>query len=119
MLATYILTRCVKPCPPVLLRVGISVQRQIDFNLNKTRPIALKIWSCLIFNEKDQITKVRASIQPAERTKLTTSVSTLFVLIATLCLKQLAALTINIPAMKLGRLPMKRIFNVVVKNRTV
>ena len=45
MPANYILTRCVNPCPPVFIRVGISIQKPIDSYLGKTRPAVLNIWS--------------------------------------------------------------------------
>ena len=54
MPANYTPTRCANPCPPVFIRVGISIQKTLDSHL-KTRPVALKIWSCLIFNVEDLI----------------------------------------------------------------
>ena len=42
-LANYIPTRCVNPCLPVFLRVGIWTQKRVDSHLDKTRPVALKI----------------------------------------------------------------------------
>ena len=74
MAANYIPTRCVNPCRPVFIRVGISIQKRVDSYLDKTRPVALKIWSCLIFNERDLIVKMRASTLQADRRKLTASV---------------------------------------------
>ena len=53
MPANYTLTRCANPCPPVFIRVGISIQKPVDSHRDKTRPVALKIWSCLIFNVQD------------------------------------------------------------------
>ena len=44
-LAKVIHIRCVNLCPPFFVRVGISIQRQIDSHLDKTRPVALKLWS--------------------------------------------------------------------------
>ena len=43
--------RCVNLSPPVFRDVGISIQRQVDSHFDKTRPVALKTWSCPIFNE--------------------------------------------------------------------
>ena len=40
-------------CPAVFIRVGISIQKPVDSQLDKTRPVALKKWSCLIFNVQD------------------------------------------------------------------
>ena len=87
MPANYIPTRCVSPCRRVFIRVGIWTQERVDSFLDKTRPAALKIWSCLISNEQDQNVKLKASLQQADRRKLTASVLIGFVLIATLCLK--------------------------------
>ena len=49
-LANYTPTRCVNPCLPVLMRAGIWTQKRVDSYLHKTRPAALKIWSCPISN---------------------------------------------------------------------
>ena len=50
-LANYTPTRCGNPCRPVFIRVGISIEKRVDSYLDKTKPAALKIWSCLISNE--------------------------------------------------------------------
>ena len=60
--ANYTPTLCVNPCRLVFIRVGISVERRVDSRLNKTRPVALKIWSCPIFDEQDQNVKLKGSI---------------------------------------------------------
>ena len=86
-LANYIPTRCVKPCLPVFIRVGIWTQKQVDSHLDKTRRAALRIWSFPTSNEQDQSVKLKASLQQADRRKLTASVLMGFVPIATLCLK--------------------------------
>ena len=96
MPANYILTRCVNPCPPVFTRVGISIQKRVDSHLDKTRPAALKIWSCPISNEQDLIVKLRGSTLQADRRKLTASVLMGFVLIATLYLKPWVAFTTSV-----------------------
>ena len=67
MPANYIHTRCVNSCPPVSIRVGISIQKRVDSNLDTTRPAALKIWSIPVSNEQDQIVKLKASLQQADR----------------------------------------------------
>ena len=46
----------------------------------------MKVWSCPISNEQDQNVKLKASLQQADRKKLTASVFMAFVLIATLFL---------------------------------
>ena len=114
MLANYILIRCVNPCPPVFIRIGISIQRQVDSQLDKTRPEALETWSDPIFSEQDQIAKSRASIQQADRKKLTAPVLMDFVLIATLCLNPWAASITFAPVKKEVHLSLKKIFNVAV-----
>ena len=50
-------TQCVNPCPPVFILVGIRIQKRVDSHLDKTRPVALKKWSCLSFNLQDLIVK--------------------------------------------------------------
>ena len=66
-LANYTPARCVNPCRPAFVRVGISIQKRVDSYLDKTRPAALKIWSCLISNEQDQNVKLKASLQQADK----------------------------------------------------
>ena len=70
MPANYTPTRCANPCPPVFIHVGISNQKPVDSHLDKTRPVALKLWSCLILNVQDLIVKLRASTLQADRRKL-------------------------------------------------
>ena len=116
MLANYIHSRCVNPCLPVFLSVGISIHRQIVSNLNKTSAAALKVWSCPFFNEQDQIAISRASLQQADKPKFTTSVLMVHALIETMCSKQWAVATF-LPVKKCDALSPKRIFNVVEKKR--
>ena len=101
-LANYTTTRCVNPCRSVFIIVGIPFQKRVDSYLDKTRPAALKIWSCLIFKVQDLIVKLKASLQQTGRRKLTVSVLMGFVLIATLCLKPWVAFTTSVPAKSLG-----------------
>ena len=68
-LVNYTFARCVNPCRPVFLRVGISIQRRVDLRIDKTRPTALKKWSCLIFNKQEQTVKLQASLQQEDRKK--------------------------------------------------
>ena len=73
----------------------------------------MKIWSRLITNEQDQNVKLKASLQQADKRKMTASVLMGFVLIATLCLKPWVAFTTSVPAKSCVLLSLKRIFNVV------
>ena len=115
MPANYSPTRCVNQCPLVFTRVGISIQETVYSRPDKTRPVALKIWSCLFFNEQDLIVKMRASLLQADRRKLTASVLMGFVLIAILCLMQWVAFTTSIPVKSCVPLSLKRIFNVAAR----
>ena len=54
-LANYTPSRCVNPCQPVFIRVGIWTQKRVDPYLHKTRPAALKICPCPNSNEQDLI----------------------------------------------------------------
>ena len=63
----------------------------------ETRPAAMKMWSNISFEEKDQNVKLKASIQQAHKRKLTNSVFMGFILIATLCSKQWVAFTTSVP----------------------
>ena len=116
-LANYTPTRRVNPRRPAIIRVGISIQKRVDSYLDKTRPAALKIWSCLISNERDQSVKLKASLQQADRRKLTALVLMGFVLLATLCLKPLVAFTISVPVKSCVLVSLKRKFNVVAEDR--
>ena len=87
--------------------------RRVNSHLDKTRPAAFKIWSCPISSEQDQNVKLKASLQQADRKKLTASVLMGFVLIATLYLKPWVAFTISVPVKTCVLLSLKRIFNAV------
>ena len=115
MPANYIPTRCVSPCLTVIIRVGISIQKWVDSHLDKRRPAALRIWSCPVSNEQDRNVKLKASLQQADRRKLTASVLMGFVLIATLCLKPWVAFTTSVPVKSCVPLSLKKIFNVVAR----
>ena len=108
-------TRCVNPCLSVFIRVGNWTQNRVDSHLDKTRPAALKILSCLISNKQDQNVKLKASLHQAERKKLIVSVLMGFVLIATLCLKPWVAFTTSVPVKTCVLLSLKKIFNVVAR----
>ena len=116
--ADYIPTRCVNPCLPVFIRVGISIQKRVDSHLDQTKPAALKIWSCPISNEQDQNVKMKASLQQADRRKLTASVLMGFVLIAILCLKPWVAFATSVPVKSCVLLSLKMIFNVVARRES-
>ena len=97
MPANFTPTRYINPCQPVFIGVGISIQKRVDSDFDKTRPTALKIWSCPISNEQDHNVSLKASSQQADRRKLTASVLMGFVLIATLWLKPWVAFTTSVP----------------------
>ena len=113
--ANYTPTRCVNPCPAVFIRVWISIQKPVDSNLDKTRPVAFKTWSCLIFNEQDLIVKLRASTVQADKRKKTASMFMGLVLIAVLCLKQWDASITFVPGKSYVNLSLKKISNVAVR----
>ena len=112
-LAIYTPTRCVNPCRPVFIRVGISVQRRVDLRRDRTWPAAFKLCSCLVFNEQDQNVKLISSLQQANRRKLTALVLMGFIFIATLSLKPWVSFTTSVPVKKYVPLSVKGIFNVV------
>ena len=114
MPANYTTTRCANPCPPVFKRLGISIQKSVDLHLDKTRPVALKIWSCLIFNVQDLIVKMRASTLQADRRELIASVLMGFVLIVILCLKQRVAFINFVPVKSCIHLSLKKLSNKAV-----
>ena len=62
-------TGSVNPCALVFIRVKITIQKPVDSHREKTRPVASKIWSCPIFNEKDLIVNLGASTLHADRRK--------------------------------------------------
>ena len=97
MPANYIPTRRVNPCLLLFIRVGISIQKRVDSHLDKTKPAPLKRWSGPISNEKDQNVKLKASVEQADRRKITASVLMVFVLIATMCLKPRVAFSTSVP----------------------
>ena len=117
-LANYTPTRCVNPGRPVFRRVGISIQKRVGSYLDKTRPAALRIWSCPISNEQDQNVKLKASLQQADRRKLTASGLIGFVLLATLCLKPWVAFTTSALVKSCVQLSLKKIFNVVARRQS-
>ena len=84
----------------------------------KTRPAAFKIWSCPISNEQDQNVKLKASLQQADRKKLTALVLMGFVLIATLYLKPCVAFTTSVPVKSCVLLSLKRIINAVARRES-
>ena len=114
MPANYTTTRRANPCPPVFVRVRISIQKAVNSHLNKTRPVALKKWSSPILNVQDLIVKLRASTLQADRWKLIASVLMAFVLVAILCLKQWVAFTTFVPVKSSAHLSLKKISNMAV-----
>ena len=87
MPAKYTPIRCVKPCPLLFTRVGVSYQKPEDSHFDKTKPVALKIRLCFVFNEQELIVKLRDFTLQADRIKSTVLVLVGFVLIAMLCLE--------------------------------
>ena len=86
---------------------------------NKTRSFeALKKWSCPISNEQDQNVIMKASLQQADRRKLTASVLMGFVLIATLCLKPWVAFITSVSVRSCVLLSLERVFSVVAKRES-
>ena len=56
-----------QPMPTGFIRVGIFFQKPINLLLVKIKPVALKIVSYPVFNEKGQNVKLKVSIQQAEK----------------------------------------------------
>ena len=102
-------------CPLVFKRVRISTQEPLGSQLDKTRPVVLKIWSYPIFNKQDLILKLRKPTLQADRTKLTASVMMGFVLIAILSLKQWVAFLTFVPVKICVHLSLKKVSNVAVR----
>ena len=115
--AEYNPTQCVNLCSPVFIRVGISIQKPVDWHLDKTRLATLKTWSCLIFNNEDLIVKLRVSTLQAIRRILTVSVLMCSVLIAILLLKQWVAFTIFVTVETCDHLSLKKKSNVPVRKK--
>ena len=101
--------------PTMFIRVGLSVQKREDSHLDKTRPEALKIWSCPVSNEQDQNVTLKAYLQQADRRKLTASVLMGFLLNATLYLKPWVASSTSVPVKSCVFLSLKRIFSAVAR----
>ena len=51
MIASYTPTRRVSPCYPVIVRVAISIQRQVDSHRGKKGHSTSELWSYLMFKE--------------------------------------------------------------------
>ena len=117
MPANYIPTRCVKPCLPVFIRVGIPIQKRVDSHLDKTRPAALRICSCPISNEQDQNVKMKASLQQSGRTKWSASLLMGFVLITKLFLSPRVAFNTSVPVKSCVPFSLKKVFNVVARKK--
>ena len=115
--ANYTIARCVNPCPPVFKRVGISIQKPVDSHRYTTRPLTLKVWTCLVFYEQDLVVKLRACTLQAARRQLIAAVLIGFVLIAILCLKQWVAFTTFEFVKISAQLSLKDKSNVAVRNK--
>ena len=88
------------------------------WDFDKTRPAAVKKWSCPISNEQDQNVKLKASLPQADRRKLTASLLMGVVLIATLRLKAWVAFSTSVPVKSFVLLSLKKIFNVAAKRES-
>ena len=93
LLANYTPTRCGNQRQPIFIRVGISVRRRVDSDLDRTRPSGLEIWSCPFSKDQKENVKLKVSIDQAHKRKLTVSVLMGFALIRTLCLKRWVSFT--------------------------
>ena len=82
-LANLVLIRCVEPRPSVCKRVGISIHRQVDSQLNQTIPVALKITPFLFSKNKTRWQNRELPYNRRTR-KRTASVLVVFTPIATL-----------------------------------
>ena len=107
-----------QPMPTGLYTRLIWTQKRVDWHLDKTRPAALKTWSCPISNEQDQNVKLKVSLQQVDIRKLIASVLMGFVFIETLCLKPWVAFTTSVPVKNCVPLSLKKIFNVVAKRES-
>ena len=115
MLAYYIRIRRANPCPWVFIRIRISIQRQVDSDLDKARPVAWKKIVLSYYWRTRPDCKMESFNTLSRRKKLTTSVRVDFDLIATLHLKPRASFITFVPVMKFDRLWLRRLFNVVVR----
>ena len=118
MLANYIHIRCVNLYRPVIGRVRASIQRQVFLRLDKIGPAGLKKCSRPIFNDQDQNVKSKASLQPADRRKLTALVLMGFILFATFCSEPWVAFNTSVPINKYDVFSLKRMFNVLARRRS-
>ena len=107
-----------QPCLPVFICIGIWTQKRVDSHLDKTSRAALRIWSCPISKEQSQNVKLKASLQQADRRKLTASVLMGFVLIVTLCLKPWVAFATSVLVKSCVLLSLKRIFDVAARRKS-
>ena len=114
MLVNYIHIRCVNPCRPVFRGVGISIQKPAYSHLNKTKYTALKFLSCPFSTNNTRFLKLKASIQKADKRKMTASVLMALVRIAKLPIKPCVAFTTFFPVEKCVHHFVKRISNVAV-----
>ena len=69
-LANFTPTRCFNRYRPVFIIVGISIQKRVDSYLDKTRPAALKIWSCLIFQQRRPECEIESCFTTSRQKKI-------------------------------------------------
>ena len=96
-------------CQKDFTRVEVLIQWPADLHRDRTRPAALKIWSCPIFNEQDQNVKLKAPIKHTDREKFTASVLMGFVLIGTLSSMLWVVFITFAPARKYVPLSLKKV----------
>ena len=105
------------------MMTGLYTRRDFDLETRRFVPRQNETRSfekmfLLISNEQGQIVKLKASLQQANRRKLTASVLMGFVFIATLSLKPWLAFTSSAPVKSCVLLSLMRIFNVVARRES-
>ena len=93
-----------------------SETRRFISRQKKTRSFEKLVMS--YSNDQDQKVKLKASLQQADRKKLSASVLMGFVLTATLCLKPWFAFAFSVPVKSCVFLSLKRIFSVVARRES-
>ena len=107
-----------QPMPTGIYRRWDFDSETNTFTPRQKRPAALKIRSSLISKEQDQNVKLKASLQQADRRKLTASVLMGFVFIATLCSKPWVAFATSVPVKSCVLLSLKRKINAVARRES-
>ena len=108
-------------CQP--MPTGLYTHWNFDSEMSRFTPrqnktCSFEIMVMFFSNQQDQNVKLKASLQQADRRKLTASMLMSFVLIATLCFKPWAAFTTSVPVKSCVHLSLKKIFNVVARRES-